>query len=150
MQSTEAFFWSKVLATGEYVEPWAQDKKICYVDYRDVAEVAAKAPTEDGLQYGVFDLTAAGLISRDYIIVMTSEARGRPVTTRTQPVDEWHKENMPRDPVLRAASRISTVSIADMESPEGNDLVLRTVLGRPPRRMRGYIYELAGRSSKPD
>ena len=35
MQSTEAFFWAKVLETGEYIEPWAQDKKSCYVDYRE-------------------------------------------------------------------------------------------------------------------
>jgi uncharacterized protein YbjT (DUF2867 family) len=146
MQSTEAFFWSKVLATGEYIEPWAQDKKSCYVDYRDVAEVAAKALTEDGLQYGVFDLTAAGMISREDIVVMMSEALGRPITTRTQPIEEWNEENMPPDPVLRSAFADIDRFYSRYGFPGGNDLVLRTILGRPPRTMKAYIGELAARS----
>jgi uncharacterized protein YbjT (DUF2867 family) len=146
MQSTGAFFWDKVLATGEYVEPWAQDKKSCYVDYRDVAEVSAKALTEDGLKNGTFELSASGLISREDIIEMMSEALGRTITTRTQPVDEWNEENMPPDPDLRR-------SFADIDRfysrygfPGGNDLILRTILGREPRTMNNYIAELAAGS----
>jgi uncharacterized protein YbjT (DUF2867 family) len=146
MQSTEAFFWTKVLESGEYIEPWAQDKKSCYVDYRDVAEVAAKALTEDGLQYGVFDLTAAGVISREDIVAMMSEALGRPITTRTQSIEEWNEENMPPDPVLRAAFADIDRFYSRYGFPGGNDLVLRTILGRPPRTMRAYIGELAAKS----
>jgi uncharacterized protein YbjT (DUF2867 family) len=146
MQSTEAFFWKKVLATGEYIEPWAQNKKSCYVDYRDVAEVAAKALTEDGLQFGVFDLTAAGMISREDIVVMMTEALGRRITTRTQSIDEWNEENMPPDPVLRSAFSDIDRFYSRYGFPGGNDLVLRTILGRQPRTMRAYIGELAARS----
>jgi uncharacterized protein YbjT (DUF2867 family) len=146
MQSTEAFFWAKVLETGEYVEPWAQDKKICYVDYRDVAEVAAKALAEDGLQHGVFDLSAAGVISREDIVAMMTEALGRPITTRTQPIDEWNNENMPPDLVLRNAFADIDRFYSRYGFPGGNDLVLRTILGRPPRTMKAYINELAARS----
>jgi len=146
MQSTEAFFWKKVLATGEYIEPWAQNKKSCYVDYRDVAEVAARALTEDGLQFGVFDLTAAGMISREDIVVMMTEALGRRITTRTQSIDEWNEENMPPDPVLRRAFSDIDRFYSRYGFPGGNDLVLRTILGRQPRTMRAYIGELAARS----
>jgi len=146
MQSTEAFFWNKVLETAEYVEPWAQDKKSCYVDYRDVAEVAAKALTEEGLQFGVFDLTAAGVISREDIVAMMTEALGRRITTRTQSIDEWNEENMPPDPVLRGAFSDIDRFYSRYGFPGGNDLVLRTILGRPPRTMRAYICELAARS----
>jgi len=142
MQSTGAFFWHKVLATGEYVEPWAQDKKLSYVDYRDVAEVAAKALTEDGLENGVYELSAAGTISREDIAAMMSRALGRTISPRTQPVDEWNEENMPPDPVLRAAFADIDAFYSQHGFPGGNDLVLKTILGRPPRTMDSYIAEL--------
>lgn len=147
MQSTGAFFWDKVLATGEYVEPWAQDKKSCYVDYRDVAEVAAKALTEKGLEYGVFELTAPGVISRDDIVKMMSEALGRTITTRTQPVDEWNEENMPPVPELREAFVDIDRFYSRFGFPGGNDLILRTILGREPRTMKAYIAELVAQTT---
>jgi len=143
MQSTGAFFWHKVLETGEYVEPWAQDRKLCYVDYRDVAEVAAKALTEDGLRYVVFELTAAGTISREDIVAMMSAALGRTITTRTQPVDQWNAENMPPDAALRESFAGIDAFYSRHGFPGGNDLVLRTILGRPPRTMEAYIGQLA-------
>lgn len=143
MQSTGAFFWDKVVETGEYVEPWAQHQKSGYVDYRDVAEVAAKAFTEDLLLNGVFDLSAAGTISRDDMVAMMSQALGRPITTRTQNIDEWNDENMPPDPVLREAFAGIDRFYSRYGFPGGNDLVLRTILGRQPRTMQAYIQELA-------
>lgn len=147
MQSTGAFFWHKVLATGEYVEPWAQDKKLSYVDYRDVAEVAAKALTEDGLENGVYELSAAGVISREDIAAMMSEALGRTITPRTQSVDEWNAENMPPNQALRAAFTDIDAFYSRYGFPGGNDLVLRTILGRQPRTMDSYIAELVASST---
>ena len=146
MQSTGVFFWDKVLETGEYVEPWAQDKQSCYVDYRDVAEVAAKALTEDGLKNGIFDLSAAGTVSREDIVRMMSDALGREITTRTQPVEEWNAENMPEIPFLRDAFAGIDRFYSRYGFPGGNDLVLRTILGREPRTMKAYITELARQS----
>jgi uncharacterized protein YbjT (DUF2867 family) len=146
MQSTGVFFWDKVLETGEYVEPWAQDKQSCYVDYRDVAEVAAKALTEDGLKNGIFDLSAAGTVSREDIVRMMSDALGREITTRTQPVEEWNAENMPEIPFLRDAFAGIDRFYSRYGFPGGNDLVLRTILGREPRTIRAYIAELAQQS----
>lgn len=143
MQSTGAFFWEKVLETGEYVEPWAQDKKSCYVDYRDVAEVAAKALIEDGLQNATFELTARGEISREDIVAMMSEALGRTITTRTMEIGEWNTRNMPSEPAfLREAFIDIDTFYSRYGFPGGNDLVLRTILGREPRTMRAYIREL--------
>lgn len=146
MQSTGVFFWDKVLETGEYVEPWARDKKSGYVDYRDVAEVAAMAFTEDSLQNGVFDLSAAGTISRDDIVEMMSKALGRTITTRNQPIDAWNAENMPDDPALRDAFAGIDRFYSQYGFPGGNDLVLRTILGREPRTMAAYISELVAQS----
>ncbi len=147
MQSTGIFFWDKVLATGEYVEPWARDKKSSYVDYRDVAEVAAIALTEERLVGGVFDLSAAGVISRDDIVAMMSKALGRTITTRNQPIDEWNDENMPEIPWLREAFAGIDRFYSQYGFPGGNDLVLRTILGREPRTMEAYINELVAASN---
>jgi uncharacterized protein YbjT (DUF2867 family) len=146
MNSTGAFFWHKVLTTGEYVEPWAQDRLLSYVDYRDVAEVAAKALTEDGLAYGVFELSTAGMITREDIVRMMSAALGRLVTTRTQPIEEWNAENMPPDPALRAAFAGIDRFYSRYGLPGGNDLVLRAILSREPRTMAAYIAELVAES----
>jgi hypothetical protein len=108
--------------------------------------VAAKALTEDGLLYGVFDLTAAGMISREDIVAMTTQALGRPITTRTQHIDEWIKEKLPPDPAPRNAFFNIDRFYSRYGFPGGNDLVLRTILGRPPRTMQAYIAELAARS----
>ena len=146
MQSTGVFFWDKVLATGEYIEPWARDKKSGYVDYRDVAEVAARAFTKEGLENGVFDLSAPGTVSRDDIVAMMSQALGRKITTRNQPIDEWNAENMPEDPALRDAFAGIDRFYTSYGFPGGNDLVLRTILGREPRSMKDYIDELVSQS----
>ena len=146
MQSTGAFFWDKVLATGEYVEPWAQDKQVSWVDYRDVAEVAAKALTEPGLHHGLFELAAPGTYSREDVCRLMSEALGREITPRTQPFDEWCEENMPPDPDLRESFENIDTFYSQYGFPGDNDLVLRTILGREPRTMRAYIEELVAGS----
>ena len=145
MQSTEAFFWSKVLETGD-IEPWAQHTKGCYVDFRDVAEVAAKALTEDGLQFGIFDLSAAGIVSREDIAAMMSDALGRKITARTQPIEEWCNENLPDVPALREGFTDMDRFYSLFGFPGGNDLILRSILGREPRTMKAYIDELAAKS----
>jgi nucleoside-diphosphate-sugar epimerase len=117
-------------------------------DYRDVAEVAAKALTEDEFAFGIFDLSAAGMISREDIVNMMTKALGRPITTRTQPIQEWIEENMPNDPVLRDAFSGIHRFYSRYGFPGGNDLVLRTILGREPRTMAAYIAELAAESVK--
>ena len=44
--------WSRVTQTGVYAEPWSAETRLRRVDYRDVAEAAAIALTEDRLLFG--------------------------------------------------------------------------------------------------
>ena len=53
---------------------------------------------------------------------------------------------MPLDPVLRNAFSDIDKFYSRYGFPGGNDLVLRTILGRPPRTMEAYIDELASQS----
>jgi hypothetical protein len=78
---------------------------------------------------------------------MMSEALGRTITPRTQSVDEWNAENMPPDQALRAAFTDIDAFYSRYGFPGGNDLVLRTILGRQPRTMDSYIAELVASST---
>ncbi|MBP8672194.1 MAG: NmrA family NAD(P)-binding protein [Sphingobium sp.] len=147
MQSIGSFFLRGVMDAGEYVDPGDKDKAICWVDYRDVAEAAAKALTEDSLSYGVFELSAAGMISMEAVVSMLSETLGRTITTRNQPVEEWVAENLPPDPVLREGFIGMGKFYSRYGFSGGNDLALRAILGRAPRTIATYIYEIATQSS---
>lgn len=150
MQSIGVFFWNKekVLETGEYIEPWAHDKKLAWVDTRDVAEVAAMALTEDRFDYGIFELSAPGTYSREDLIKLMSERLGRTITTRTIPIEEWDGGKIVLDPVLYEAFATCERYYSRYGFPGGNDLILRTILGRAPRTIPEYIAELVTGSTQ--
>jgi len=50
--------------TGAIGEPWSNETRFSRVDYRDVAEVAAIALTEDRLLYRTYELCAEGWLRR--------------------------------------------------------------------------------------
>jgi len=54
--------WDVIVAHGRLAMPYSASSKMCWVDYRDVAEVAAVAMTGDELSYGTFELCAPGLL----------------------------------------------------------------------------------------
>ena len=71
--------WAKVKEGGVYGEPWSTDTRFTRVDYRDVAEVAAIALTEDRLLYGTFELCTEGNLNRHDVAELMGEVLGRPV-----------------------------------------------------------------------
>lgn len=66
--------WGAVLEHGRIAMPYSKLAKVCYVDYRDVAEAAALALTGDALGYGTFELCAPGMVDRVELAALMSEA----------------------------------------------------------------------------
>lgn len=126
--------WSKILETGVLAEPWAQGTRFSRVDYRDVAEVAAIALTEDRLAYGTFELCAPGIMSRLDLAAMLTDVLGREISVGT--VDRRDLVHAPRDMLTMFAHY-------DHSGLLGNPLTLRAILGREPRTLRTYFEELA-------
>jgi uncharacterized protein YbjT (DUF2867 family) len=125
--------WPKVKETGIYAEPWSNDTKFSRVDYRDVAEVAAIALTEDRLCYGTFELCAEGMLNRYEVAALMSEVLGRPVTAKRV---EPHLQS-------GAESKLAHMfSWYDKHALLGNAITLRTILGREPRTLRAYFEDL--------
>jgi uncharacterized protein YbjT (DUF2867 family) len=68
--------------TGVVAEPWSNDTRFSRVDYRDVAEVAAIALTEDRLLYGTLELCADGLLDRHAVAALIGDVLGREIEAR--------------------------------------------------------------------
>jgi uncharacterized protein YbjT (DUF2867 family) len=128
--------WRNVLKFGVYGEPWAIKSRFTRVDYRDVAEVAAIALTEDRLLHGTFELCAEGDIDRRELAALMSEVAGFPVkAVRAEPPKS--PADQPRSPMSRM------FDYYDEHGMFGNALTLRAILGREPRTLRAYLTELA-------
>ena len=140
MQTLESG-WPAVVKQGRFALPYSKQVKACYVDYRDVAEVAAIALTEDKLDYGTFELCAPGMLSRVELAEMMSKALGRTVEAGEVPFDALH---IPDGPTKEGMKKMFA-NYDQYGFPGGNALVLKAILGREPRTMQQYINELADR-----
>lgn len=109
-----ADLWPTVVKTGVYAEPFSTAVRVSRVDYRDVAEVAAVALTENQLLNGTFE---------DY------ETWAAPLTL---PYDDHGKE------ALHAM-----YDFYDRYGFVGNAMTLPMVLGRAPRSIRQFFADLA-------
>jgi uncharacterized protein YbjT (DUF2867 family) len=131
--------WQDVVDRGRLSLPYSASAKVCWVDYRDVAEVAALAMTGEELGYGTFELCAPGMVDRVELSEMVSEELGRHVSAHEDPLEE---SRLPAGPMRDGFSRM--VAYYDQHGfPGGNALVLRAILGREPRTLGRYVRELA-------
>jgi uncharacterized protein YbjT (DUF2867 family) len=122
-----------VLETGVLAEPWSTDTRFTRVDYRDVAEVAAIALTEDRLVNGTFELCAQGDLNRRDVAILLGEVLGRPIRAEKSQVPRG-SEPSPLQPMFEWY---------DAHGLLGNSLILRAILAREPRTLRAYFEELA-------
>ncbi len=134
--------WDTVLQQGRFSLPYSKLAKACYVDYRDVAEVAAIALTGNALSYGTFELCAPGMVNRVELVAIISAVIGRTIEAGESPFDEWAQAAHIPDR-LRENLRVMYEDYDQYGFPGGNAIVLRTLLGREPRSLQQYFQELA-------
>ena len=125
--------WAKMKETGVYGEPWSAETRFTRVDYRDVAEVAAIALTEDRLLYGTFELCAEGNLNRHDLAALMSQVVGKQVKPIKVEIPE--QANMP--PKLTRM-----FAWYDKHALLGNSTTLRAILGREPRTLKTFFKEL--------
>lgn len=136
--------WDAVIQQGRFSLPYSKLAKACYVDYRDVAEVAASALTGSELSYGTFELCAPGMVNRVELVAIISAAIGHTIEAGESPFDEWAQAAQIPDG-LRKNLRVMYQDYDQYGFPGGNALVLRTILGREPRSLQQYFQDLASR-----
>lgn len=138
-----ALAWPKVVETGVFAEPYSNEKPVTRVDYRDVAEVAAIALTEDRLLFGTFELCAEGNLNRHQVAELMGEALGRTVEAKQISFDEFASQaKMDHDSAQLPALK-KMYDWYDAHGLLGSAVTLRAVLGREPRTLLAYFKELA-------
>lgn len=126
--------WSTILKTGALAEPWSSETRFSRVDYRDVAEVAAIALTEDRLLDGTFELCAEGHLNRHDVVALLSEVLGHAIRAQVIDPASLSENTKPMRPMFEHYDRMGLV---------GNALTLRAILKKEPRTLRAYFDELA-------
>ncbi|MGH6760831.1 MAG: NmrA family NAD(P)-binding protein [Phyllobacterium sp.] len=134
--------WPSILEQGGFGEPFPKETRIARVDYRDVAEVAAIALTEDRLTFATLELSA-GMFSRLDIVAELSEELGYPIAALEPGFSEWvEKARLPyNEHQIHLLSKVHDHYRA--YGLGGNSLSLRAALGREPRSLREYVRDLA-------
>jgi len=133
--------WNDIVEHDRLGQPYALSAKMCSVDYRDVAEVAAMAMTGNELSYGTFELCAPGMQDSHETAEIIGEVLGRPITAAQIPLDQFAAQ-LPEGP-FRDGMRRMMAHYDKHGLPGGNPLVLRSILGREPRSLKDYFRELA-------
>lgn len=135
--------WPHVVKTGVLAEPYSADKRMTRVDYRDVAEVAAIALTEDRLLHGTFELCAAGDLNRHDVAALMSRALGRATEVQSPSFNAWAQQvKVPHDAEQMAPLKVM-YDWYDAHELLGNPLTLHAILEREPRTLLSYFEELA-------
>jgi uncharacterized protein YbjT (DUF2867 family) len=131
--------WQQARSTGALVMPWSKRSRMTYVDYRDVAEVAALAFADERLSHGSFELAAGGMIDRIELAELFAAASGITITAEDVPAGA-----LPAS--LPAGLRAMFADYDDHGFHGGSSLVLRSILGRSPRTVDDYVTELVRQS----
>ena len=122
-----------VVRSGLIAEPWSTETRFSRVDYRDVAEAAAIALTEDRLLYGTFELCAEGWLNRHDVAAIASEVLGRTVRAERTDPETLGDQASPMRPMFEHYEHTGL---------RGNALTLRAILGREPRTLRAFFEEM--------
>ncbi|MEP7456185.1 NmrA/HSCARG family protein [Phyllobacterium sp. SB3] len=142
-----SFAWTSILDRHAFSEPFPADVKIARVDYRDVAEIAAIALTQDTLAFATLELSA-GMYNRVEIAAALSDELGYPIEPLEPSFGEWVKEaRLPySDHQIHLLSKVHEHYRSF--GLGGNSLTLKAALGRNPRSLREYIRDLVNASTK--
>jgi uncharacterized protein YbjT (DUF2867 family) len=133
--------WRSAVQDGVFAMPYSRDSAMTFVDYRDVADAAATAFATDDLVNGTFELAAGGMITRRELAALMTRYAGREVTARDAD-PSTALEGMP-DGFEKDGLRAMLADYTAHGFHGGNSLVLRTILGRPPRSLDDFFAELA-------
>jgi uncharacterized protein YbjT (DUF2867 family) len=137
--------WTEIIRSGRFALPYSRRVKTCYVDYRDVAEVAAEAFVSERLDNGTFELCGPGMFNRVEIAALMSEALDLRIEAGELSFDLWaDTAQIPEGPI-RAGMKRMYADYNQYGFHGGNPLVLKAILGRQPRSLADFLRELASR-----
>ncbi|MFD4542696.1 NmrA family NAD(P)-binding protein [Streptomyces bauhiniae] len=126
---------------GTVSGPYSTQARMSYVDFRDVAEVAAAAFVDDRMAYGTFELAAPGMYSREDLASLLTTALKRPVAAESFAVNASPGALDPSSESLREGLKAMLTHYDQYGFHGGNSLILETLLGRAPRTVEEFLAE---------
>jgi uncharacterized protein YbjT (DUF2867 family) len=147
MQTMEAG-WNEVIRSGRFALPYSRRVKTSFVDYRDVAEVAAEAFVTEKLDNGTYELCSPGLFNRSEIAALMSAELDLRIEAGEMTFDTWaDRAQVPEGPV-RAGLKRMYAEYNQYGFRGGNPTVLKCLLGREPRTLQQFFHEMVARNLK--
>jgi uncharacterized protein YbjT (DUF2867 family) len=140
--------WKEIIRSGRFALPYSRRVKTCYVDYRDVAKVAAEALVSDKFDNGTFELCAPGMFNRNELAALMSEALDLRIDAGEVSFEVWADNARIPEGHIREGLKRMYADYNQYGFRGGNATVLKCMLGREPRSMKEYFHELAARSLK--
>jgi uncharacterized protein YbjT (DUF2867 family) len=138
-----ARLWKSAKEQGQIIMPYSKLSKMSWVDYRDVAEVAALAMTGTEFSFGTFELCSPGMYSRVDLAAMMGKVLGKTVRAGQLSPEEWARQAQLPPGELREGLIAMNKDYDQYGFSGGNALVLKTLLGREPRTVQQFIRDLA-------
>jgi uncharacterized protein YbjT (DUF2867 family) len=139
--------WNEIIRTGKFALPYSRRVKTCYVDFRDVAEVAAQAFVSEKLDNGTFELCAPGSFNRVEIAALMSEALEVRIEAGELSFDVWADAAGVPEGHVRSGLKRMYADYNQHGFQGGNATVLKCLLDREPRTLRQFFKELVLRRS---
>ena len=121
---------------------------MCFVDFREVAEVAALAFTSHTLDNGTFELCAPGMFNRVEIAALMTDVLGFSIEPGEISFDAWADTKQITDGPMRKELSHLYAEYDQHGFRGGNAVVLRCLLGREPHTLKEFFRELAIRHSR--
>jgi NAD(P)H dehydrogenase (quinone) len=121
--------------------PYSVHSTLAFVDLADVAEVCAKALTEDGHRNATYPLCGSDELDAEQVAAIIAEEAGSPVVAESVPTPAFLEAIGRHRPLGHyQKSYLSRLfSYYDLHGITGNPNVLRWLLGREPATMTGYV-----------
>lgn len=140
--------WSEIIRSGRFALPYSRRVKTSYVDYRNVAEIAAEAFVSDKFDNGTFELCAPGMFNRSELAALMSDALELHIEAGEISFDAWaDRAEIPEGSVRTGLKRMYA-EYNQYGFRGGNATVLKCLLGHEPRSLKEYFRELAVRNLK--
>lgn len=130
----------RLLAEGVLADAFAVTSRMAYVDYEDVAEVAAIAFESRHLVRGTFELAAPGEHRLVDIAAALSDMFGRTIRAEQVPLEDYAPAaDLLTNPYSADGLRRLRAYYDDYGFRGGNSFVLSAILERPPTDLLSYF-----------
>ena len=133
--------WPRIIAEGEYPRPYSPDSQMNIIDTDDLAEATANILLDSKFWGGTFELCSATTLSHKEMAEIIGQELGKIVTAVHRDIEDWKswavENNWTNYAIQNYISMCSHYN--EHGYRPGNDLVLKTILGRPVTDYRTFL-----------